>query len=158
MTRNPELRDMVGVAIKAILDLVSVDDPLARIALGFVIRDLIDKLGVDKLVGNLIQDLLAPILGEPKPRNLHAVIADMGQRLVAAESFEETFTADGGSEVEQAGRLWRDITQPAAAAAIVAFTATAIVNPDGWAKTITAIAGTPANDLVTATANLFKGV
>lgn len=157
VTRNPALRDAVGVAIKAILDLVAVDDPIARLALGFVARDLIDKLGVDRLIGHLVSDLLAPILGQPKPRNLHAVIQDMGARLVAAESFEATFTADGGSEVEQAGRLWRDITAPAAAAGIVAFTAAAIVDPSGWARTITEVVGTPANDLVAKTANLIKG-
>lgn len=157
VTRNPALRDVVDVAIKAILDLATIDDPIARLALGFVIRDLIDKLGVDRLVGHLVSDLLRPILGEPKPRNLHAVIADMGARLVAAESFEATFTADGGSEVEQAGKLWRDLTQPAVAAGIVGFVTAAIVNPHGWATAITDTVGTPANDLVTTTANLIKG-
>lgn len=157
VTRNPELRDIVGVAVKAILDLASIDDPIARLALGFVIRDLIDKLGVDALVGRLVDDLLAPILGEPKPRNLHAVVLDMGKRLVAAESFEATFTEDGGSEVEQAGRLWRDITQPAAAAGIVAFTAAAIADPNGWAKVINETVGRAGNDLIEATAKLIKG-
>jgi hypothetical protein len=157
VTRNPELRDIIGVAIKAVLDLATIDDPVARLALGFVIRDLVDKLGVDKLIGNLVRDLLTPILGEPKPRNLHAVIADMGARLVTAEGFEATFTADGGSEVEQAGRLWRDLTNPAAAAGIVAFTAAAIIDPNGWARTITELVGTPANALITDTANLLRG-
>jgi hypothetical protein len=157
VTRNPALRDIVGVAIKAILDLASIDDPIARLALGFVMRDLIDKLGVDKLIGHLAADLLAPILGQPKPRNLHAVIEDMGARLVAAEGFEATFTADGGAEVEQAGRLWRDLTSPAAAAGLAGFVAAAIVDPTGWANTITDLVGTPANELVTATANLVKG-
>jgi hypothetical protein len=157
VTRNPVLRDAVGVAIKAILDLVAVDDPLARLALGFVVRDLIDKLGVDRLVGNLVHDLLAPILGEPKPRGLHAVVADMGARLVAAESFEATFTADGGSEVEQAGRLWRDLTQPAAAAGILGFMALGITQPDTWARVLSESVGTLGNDLVDGTANLIKG-
>jgi len=157
VTRNPELRTIVGDAIKAIIDLIGADDPLARIALGFVINDVIDKLGVDRLVGTLVRDLLAPILGEPKPRNLHDVVMDMGQRLVAAEGFEAQFMEDGGSEVEQAGKLWRDLTSPAAAAGLVAFSALAITHPQGWADTINGTIGKLGTDLVDATASLVKG-
>lgn len=157
VTRNPELRAIIGDAVTALLDLLAVDNPIARLALGFVVRDLIDKLGVDKLVGQLASDLLRPLLGDPKPANLHAVVSDMGARLVAAESFSATFTADGGSQVEQAGRLWRDITQPAIAAAIVGFTALGITEPDAWAKTLSNTIGRLGNDVIDGTAKLVKG-
>lgn len=157
VTRNPELRAIVGDAITGILDLISVDNPLARLAIGFILRDVIDKLGVDKLVGHLASDLLAPLLGKPRPRNLHDVVLDMGQRLVAAERFEATFTEDGGAQVEQAGKLWRDLTQPAAAAAIVAFMAAGATHPDEWAKAIQRTLGRTGNDLIIGAANLIKG-
>lgn len=157
VTRNPELKTIIGDAITALLDLLAIDNPIARLALGFVIRDLIDKLGVDRLVGQMASDLLRPLLGAPKPRNLHGVILDMGQRLVAAESFEARFTEDGGSQVEQAGSLWRDITQPAIATSIVGFVALGVIDPNGWAKTLTNTVGRVGNDLVTGTADLIKG-
>lgn len=157
VTRNPELRTVIGDSIKALLDLLAIDNPIARLALGFVINDLIDRLGVDRLVGQLISDLLRPILGEPKPRNLHAVVLDMGKRLVAAEGFEAQFTADGGAQVEQAGKLWRDITQPAIAASIVGFVAFGIADPNGWASALNNTVGRLGNDLVDSTAKLVKG-
>lgn len=157
VTRNPELRVIISDAITALLDLLAIDNPIARLALGFVVHDLIDKLGVDRLVGQLVSDLLRPILGAPKPRNLHAVVLDMGQRLVAAEAFSATFTEDGGAQVEQAGKLWRDITQPAIAASIVGFTALGVIDPDGWAKVLTETVGRLGNDLVDGTAKLIKG-
>jgi hypothetical protein len=157
VTRNPELRDIVGVLIRGVLDLLSVDDPLVRLAIGFAIRDVIDKLGIDRLVGNLISRLLEPILGAPKPRNLHAVILDMGKRLVAAESFEATFTEDGGAQVEQAGRTWRDITQPAAAAAIVGFIALGVTEPNAWATVLNDTVGALGNGIIDSTATLVKG-
>lgn len=157
ITRNPELRVIIKDAITALLDLLAIDNPIARLALGFVVNDLIDKLGVDKLVGQVASDLLRPLLGAPKPRNLHAVVLDMGARLVAAESFAATFTEDGGAQVEQAGRLWRDITQPAIAASIVGFIALGVVEPDAWANTLSNTIGRLGNDLISGTADLIKG-
>lgn len=157
VTRNPELRTIIKDAVTALLDLLAIDNPIARLALGFVINDLIDKLGVDRLVGHLASELLRPLLGAPKPSNLHAVILDMGARLVAAESFEATFTEDGGAQVEQAGKLWRDITQPAIAASIVAFVGLGIAEPNGWATALNETVGRLGNDLVDGTAKLIKG-
>jgi len=157
VTRNPELRDIVGVLIRGVLDLLTIDDPIARLAIGFAINDVIDKLGIDKLVGDLVRRLLEPLLGAPRPRNVHDVVQDMGMRLVAAESFEATFTEDGGAEVEQAGRLWRDMTQPFTAAAIVGFVALGIAEPDRWATTLSDTIGRIGNDVVDATAKLVKG-
>lgn len=157
ITRNPELRTIIRDAITGLLDLLAIDNPIARLALGFVVNDLIDKLGVDRLVGNLVSDLLRPLLGAPKPRNLHAVTLDMGERLVALESFSATFTEDGGAQVEQAGRLWRDITQPAIAASIVGFIASGVLEPDGWATVLSDTVGRLGNDLISGTADLIKG-
>jgi len=82
----------------------------------------------------------------------------MSKRLVAAESFEATFTEDGGAQVEQAGRKWRDITQPAAAASIVGFIALGITAPDAWARVLNDTAGALGNSVIEGTATLIKGV
>jgi hypothetical protein len=155
--REPLLKDAVGVLVRGLLDLIAVDNPVARLALGFLIKDVIDKLGVDRIAGHLISELMAPLLGEPKPHDLHAVIMDLSARLSAVEGQLATFMERGGSEVEQAGSLWRDITSPAGAAAILGFTGAAIVDPDGWAKTVTDVIGKPANEIAAATTRLVRG-
>lgn len=156
VTRNPELRFAVGEVTDVLLGLLSVDNPLARLAVGFIVKDLIDRLGVDSLVGSLADDMIGPLLGDPKPANVHDVIKDLSARIAALENFAATFTTNGGSQVEQAGSLWRDITSPVAAAGIVGFTATAVVDPTRWASEVSGILGTAGNDIVSAVAKLVK--
>jgi hypothetical protein len=155
--REPALRRIVGDIAGAIVDLLSVDDPILRIALGFLIRQVIDRLGIDRAVGALIHDLLEPILGQPKPAGLHDVVADISSRLIAMENQWAQFMEDGGSQIEQAGRDWRNITSLITSAAIVGFTAQAIANPDRWAAEISGTIGRAANDTATAAAKLFRG-
>lgn len=155
--RNPELGALVKDAAGGILDLLSVDDPLARLVLGFIIKHVIDRLGIDKAVGTLIQDLLAPILGKPKPQGIHDVVMDLSDRAIASESQWAQFFEDGGAQVEQAGREWRDITSVAGGIAIVGFVAEAIHNPQGWAAAISDTVGVAANDVAIAAASLFEG-
>lgn len=154
---NPAVAPVVADITTGLLDLLAVDDPLLRISLGFLIKHVIDRLGLEKPLGALIEDLMAPILGNPAPRDLHDVIADISKRLSAMEDQWSTFFTDGGSQVEQAGKEWQSITGIAASIAMVAFTAQAVVDPQAWASEIQAVIGRPANDLVTKAAALFRG-
>lgn len=154
--RNPLLRDLVSTIVTGILDLLTIDDPPARLLLGFLVRKVIDRLGIDKAVGDLIGDLAKPILGEPKPDNLHNVIADICTRLSAGEAQWAKFMENGGSQVEQAGREWRDITSVVGNTAIVAFTVQAVVAPERWAAEIRSAVGVPANDILSTASKLFR--
>lgn len=155
--RNPEVKLLVGKIATGLLDLLAIDDPILRILLGFLIKHVIDKLGIDKAVGILISDLLAPLLGKPKPADLHDVIVDLSDRALALEKFAATFMEDGGAQVEQAGKNWRDITGVIGNAAIVAFTVQAVVAPKAWAAEIDKTVGRVANDVALAAERLFKG-
>lgn len=157
VTRDPLLADLVSTITTGILDLLAVDDPPARLLLGFLIKHVIDRLGIDRAIGTLAQDLLAPILGEPKPRNIHDVVADLSKRLDAVERQWAKFFADGGAQVEQAGEDWRDITGVLGNAAILAFTIQGVADPAAWARELNDTIGTAANDLVTEAAALFRG-
>jgi hypothetical protein len=157
-TRQPEIRALVTDVADGLLDLLSVEDPVLRITLGFIIKQIVDRLGIDKLVGTLIDDLLAPILGGKRPTDLHGVMSDVSQRLNALESQQATFMQNGGSQVEQAGDDWKNITSTVSNLAIVAFVAQGVVDPDTWAREINDTIGTAANDLVTQAAELFKGL
>lgn len=155
--RNPDLATLVKDIASGILDLLSVDDPLARLVLGFLIKHVINRLGIDKAVGHLISDLLTPILGKPKPHDLHDVVMDLSDRALAIESQWGQFMQDGGSQVEQAGRQWRDITSVVGTLAIVGFVAEAIHDPQGWANVVTDTVGAAANDIAIKAVTLFEG-
>lgn len=157
VVRVPILKHFVGRLVGLVLDLLSVDNPVARLLVGFLINHVIDKLGIDKLVGTAAKDMLAPLLGEPKPRDLHDVIVDMSKRMLNEEKQWTQFYANGGAQVEQAGDFWRNITGPLGTAAIVAFTAEAVTHPDAWAKTLNNTIGRAASDVVDGAAHLFKG-
>ena len=157
VARNPELRAITGDIASGILDLLTVDDPVLRITLGFLIQHVIDKLGVDKALGVLIGDLAAPILGRPLPRDLHNVIADISARLDTSEQQWAQFMQDGGSQVEQAGKDWRNITSIAGNLAILAFTVQAVADPAGWAGEIQGTIGVAAADIADRAAALFRG-
>jgi hypothetical protein len=156
VARDPLLRDIVGRMSGLILDLLAVDDPPVRLLLGFLINHVIDRLGIDKSVGTAIRDLLDPILGKPKPDDIHDVIVDLSDRMLAMETQWGKFFTNGGAQVEQAGDFWRDITSPIGTAAIVAFSAQAITDPDKWAQEITSTVGRAANDVITGAAHLFR--
>lgn len=155
--RNPTVRALVGDIAKGLLDLLEIDDPPLRILLGFLINHVIDKLGIEKPLGQFISDLMTPILGGAQPKDLHDVIADLCARLDAVEGQWAQFFADGGSEVEQAGKDWQAITSLTTSAAVVAFTVQAVADPKGWADELKAVIGVPANDVATAATALFKG-
>jgi len=156
VTRNPEIRVLVKDIAGGILDLLEIDDPPLRLLLGFLIKHVIDKLGIDKAVGVLIDDLLAPVLGKKKPHDIHDVILDLSQRMLAVEKQWAQFFEDGGSQVEQAGTDWRNITSLLGNTAIVAFTADAIAQPDEWAKELNKVVGKRVNDVALHAVRLFK--
>lgn len=156
VVRDPALKFVVGESVRLLLDLLAVDDPPARLLLGFLMRKVVNHLGIDKAVGHLIDDLLAPLIGEPKPHGLHGVILDLSQRMLAVEAQWTQFFTDGGAQVEQAGRDWRNITGPIGSVAIVAFTAQAVTHPEAWAREINDTIGVAANDLADAAIRLFR--
>lgn len=140
-TRDPLLRELVGRVAQGILDLAAIDDPILRIGLGFVIRDIIDKLGIDRAMGDLLGALLDDILGQRKPDNLHDVILSIGNRLNALEGQWETFMADGGPEILQAGTEWKNITSILTDIGLAAFFGTMVADPTAWANDISEAAG-----------------
>lgn len=156
VTRDPLLKDAVKLLTRGLLDFASVDDPLARLALGFLLRDVIDRLGVDKAIGGLAADLIGPLIGDPRPRDLHAVIRDISDRLGRIEGQWAGFMAAGGPQVEQAGRDWRDVTSLAGDAVILGLVTEAVAQPRAWAAAISATLGEAGNAAVIAVSDLTR--
>lgn len=138
-TRNPAVRTAVSEVIRIILDLLAVDDPLARLAATFLLREVIDRLGIDKAAGVLLADVAGPLLADPRPKGLHDVIGNMGLRLDALESQWATFMGDGGPQVLQAGREWKNITSLLADAGMLAFFGGMVAAPAATAADTAAV-------------------
>jgi hypothetical protein len=74
----PIIKSILGRLVGIALDLIEIDQPELRILLGFVLKELINRLGVQQAAGAALQALIGPILGEAPPRNLHDTIARLG--------------------------------------------------------------------------------
>lgn len=142
---NPVMRDIVGKLAGLILDLISVDDPAARILGQLLLRQVIDRLGVDKLAGGLADDLLSVFLGGGKPKTLADVMTQIGDRLNVGESQWSQFYANGGDDLENLGTQMRKSAAPVFTLAMAGYFAACVIDPQGTAAvtdaTVTPAAG-----------------
>jgi hypothetical protein len=156
--RNPALKAAIADLIGLALDVAEVDDPVIRIALSKALQEVIDKLGVDKVMGDLLSTLIAGLTGAAAPTTLQGVTADIAARLTTLEDQWATFMENGGPEVEQAGNEWKSYASIAGDLALVAFFADAVVDPAGWATAVNDTVGAVVSDTFTVIADLIKGV
>lgn len=140
---NPEVRALVGRLAGLVIDLAEVDDPLLRIAATVVLRQVIDRLGLDQLAGGLVQELLGLFLGAAPPKTLQQVTGDIGGRLNAAEAQWAQFYANGGDDVERFGEEMRATASPVFLAGMAGFFISAVADPAGTAAATSAVV-TPA--------------
>ena len=157
VVRDPVVKDLVGKIVTALLDLASVEDPLARLFAGFVITHIIDALGIDKAMGEAAQALLAPLLGDPHPANLHDVIKDLSGRVGALEGQWATFMADGGPQILQAGKDWRDLTSLPVDAALLAFGVAGVADPQGVARDLADATRAAGTSTISTLAGILSG-
>ncbi len=154
--RNPVIRALTGRLITLILDLAAVDNPVARVVVGVLLRQLINRLGVDRVAGNLLARILGSLTGHGEPKSLHDVTRDIDERLTGLEDQWAEFMTDGGPEVMQAGKEWKAETGVLADLAMLGFFALAVHNPAGWARDVSATAGTAVNDTIIGVTHLIR--
>lgn len=158
INQNPIIRPLVRRVVAIVIDLAEVDNPVLRIAAGFLLRHIIDHLGIDRIAGHLLDDLVGSITGHKKPQGLAEVIADLAARCQASEDQWARFMANGGSDVEQAGAEWQSIAHYTTDALILAFFGAAVVTPHAWARDVSGTLGVVANDTIGKVAELFRKV
>lgn len=141
VTRDPLVRDLVSKLVAGAIDLAEIDDPLLRIGLSFIMKEVINRLGIEKPAGELLNSLLASLLGDGQPKNLHAVILAICNRLSGVEGQWATFMQDGGPEILQAGEQWANITSLTSDAALLGFFGLMVADPAGWARDVSDVAG-----------------
>jgi|SRR5690348_1384162 len=83
---DPAIAGLVSDLAKLAVELAGIDDPLLKITATVLLKQVIDRLGVDSALQAMLGDLLGGIIGGGQPKTLTAVVADIGNRLDALES------------------------------------------------------------------------
>jgi hypothetical protein len=156
--RNPAVKALVKDFIGILLDAVEVDNPLLRIGAQFALNKVIDKLGIDKVMGDLLSRLVDGLIGSGKPSTLHGVTADIAGRLAAMEAQWADFMSHGGPDVEKAGDWWQLLGDVITDAALVGFITQAVADPVQWAREVNATAGAVVAGSVGVFAGIFRDV
>jgi hypothetical protein len=154
--RNPVLKSAISDLVKLALDAAEIDDPLLRAAIAVSLRQVVDRLGVDKVMGSLLGALIDDITGGGPPATLQAVTADIAVRLGQLEGDWAGFMTAGGPEIEQAGNAWKGWAGVLGDATLIAFFTQAVTDPAGWAAEVNDTAGAIVNTTFTAVADLIR--
>lgn len=155
--RNPAIRGLVSLLVKSIFDLETIDNPILRFTIGHLLSAIVGHLGIDQATGDLISALLGPLTGNGKPSTLAGVEKDVADRLGALEGQWATFMADGGPEVENAGKQWKTITSLTVDATILGVFALAVADPQAWATAVADTVGAVESDTLDAVISLIGG-
>lgn len=155
---TPVIKEGVDLVLKYLIDLENIDDPVLRWALNKALAEVINNAEVDKVAGGLAQQLLAPIIGQPKARGLHDVVADIAARLAVMEGQWAAFMRAGGSEVEQAGNEWKDVTGVLVNLGFLGFTGLAVADPAAWATGVADTVGVAGNAALGGIVDLIHAV
>lgn len=151
---DPLVKTVVKDLVTAVFDLETIDDPVLRFAIGKLLNTLVAKLSVDKVIGDLIERLIADVTGQARARGLQDVTSDIGKRLNALEDQWAAFFHHGGADLEQAGDQWQNLASLGVDAAIVAFFGFAIADPSGWATSVHDAVSVPAHATLKAVSGL----
>jgi len=154
VTRNPVIRSLVADFVRLLIDVIGADNPVARIALQFALTKIVDSLGVDKVAGDLLSRLIGPLAADGKARSVHDAITGLTRRMSATEDQWADFMANGGPDVEQAGRDWKKYDSLAFEAALTGFVVLAAADPGQWASVVAGTAGRAVGDTAAAIARL----
>lgn len=154
--KDPAVRGLVADIASIVVDIDTIDNPVARFILQKLLNEIIGHLGIDQAVTGLIQRLLGPLAGQPVAHDLYGVEKDVAARLGALEAQWAEFMTDGGPEVEQAGKEWKDLTSVITNAALLAFFGAAVTEPAAWATSVADTIGTAANGAMTGIVDLIN--
>jgi hypothetical protein len=124
VAHEPLVADLVSKLAVTIIDLAGLEDPVLRIAAQLILKQVIDRLGIDTALGAMINDLVGGILGGGPPRTLQDVMADIGGRLDALENGQAELAplAPEADDLHEMGTLIFD-------ASLLAYFAAAVADP-----------------------------
>ena len=150
VAHEPLIAGLVSRLAVFIVDLAGVEDPLVRIAAQLILKQVIDRLGLDTALGAMLNDLAGSIIGGGQPKTLTTIMGDIGNRLDALESSTAELAplAPEADQLHEMGTLIFDASLLAYfAAAVVAPVATATDTVDVFSS-VTAPLLTPVRGLL----------
>jgi hypothetical protein len=154
--REPALKDLTGLLVKAVLDLEEVDNPILRFIAGRALGELIQHLGLDHVTGDLIGRLLGPLTSSGRPANLYDAMRDLETRTTSLEDQWAAFFKHGGEDVEAAGDEWQALRSVLTDAALLSFAGLGIADPQAWATGVNDVIAVPVNDALRAAYDLIR--
>ena len=121
---NPAVAGLVSDLAKFAVELAGIDDPLLKIAATLLLKQVIDRLGVDTALQAMLSDLLGGIIGGGQPKTLQDITADIGNRLDALEAGQAALSplAPEADQLHELGTLIFD-------AGLLAYLTAAVVDP-----------------------------
>lgn len=154
---EPTVKHLVGRIVQYAIDLAEVDNPLIRFVAVKLLSYLIDKLGIDKIAGDMLSSLVVPVGHLGAPNGLPEVVTAICGRLAGLEKWNATFMADGGPEIIHAGEQWRNIDSPVVSLTLLGLFTSMVVTPDQWATVMSDTIGTVVSDTITSVADMIGG-
>lgn len=86
IAHDPAVASLVSKLVTFVIDLAGVEDPILRVAAQLVLKQVIDRLGLNSALHAMLGDLIGTLLGGGQPKTLQDIMADVGNRLDALES------------------------------------------------------------------------
>ena len=145
------LRDIAKALAKAALDVLEVDNPIARTALIVILVEVIKKLGIETEIGKFVNTVIGALTGEYYSKSIHDVFSSISERLAALEGNWTAFFDNGGQAVEDFGNTIKPATILAELGLITAYTGFAIADPKDTADVTASVLNEilkPINDAV----------
>lgn len=143
VAHDPAVAGLVSNLAKFLVDLAGIDDPVLKIAAQLVLKQVIDRLGLNSALHAMLSDLVGSILGGGQPKTLQDIMADIGNRLDSLESNQSELAplAPEADNLHEMGTLIFD-------AALLAYLAAAVAAPQATADDTVAVFATITDPLL----------
>lgn len=143
VAHEPAVAGLVSNLAKFLIELAGVEDPVVRIAAQLVLKQVIDRLGLDSALHAMLGDLVGGIFGGGQPKSLQAIMGDIGNRLDALESNQAELAplAPEADNLHEMGTLIFD-------AALLGYFVAAVADPVATADDTAAVIDTVAGPLL----------
>jgi hypothetical protein len=124
VAHDPAIADLVSNLAKFAVDLAGIDDPVLKVAAQVVLKQVIDRLGLNTALQAMVSDLIGGVLGGGQPKTLQDIMADIGNRLDALEEGQAELSplAPEADDLHEMGTLIFD-------AALLAYFVAAVADP-----------------------------
>lgn len=134
VAHEPLVADLVSKLATFIVDLAGVEDPVVKIAAQIILKQVIDKLGINTALGAMLNDLVGSIFGSGQPKTLTDIMADIGNRLDSLESGQAELSplAPEADQLHEMGTLIFD-------AALLGYFVAAVADPVATANDTVAV-------------------